>query len=149
MIRGKNVTIEDRGFFTSVKKIGGVSRQTITIGLSCGIDEETLGDLVAGSISVLDETGNAVRSFDGPFRVVSLQLTLSRESEAQDVSALAEEISTLSAALNTERSAKESAVAELEKLGEQFLSFKNTVAGKLAAAGMSLTGEEEAADGQE
>lgn len=149
MIRGKNVTVEDRGFFTSVKKIGGVSRQTITIGLPGGIDEETLGDLVAGPISVLDETGNAVRSFDGPFRVVSLQLTLSRESEAQDVSALKEEIASLSAALNTERSAKESAVAELEKLGEQFLSFKDAVAGKLAAAGMSLTGEEEAANGQE
>lgn len=149
MIRGKNVTVEDRGFFTSVKKIGGVSRQTITIGLPGGIDEETLGDLVAGPISVLDETGNAVRSFDGPFRVVSLQLTLARESEAQDVSVLAEEISNLSAALNTERSAKESAVAELAKLEEQFLSFKDTVAGKLAAAGMSLTGEEEAANGQE
>lgn len=149
MIRGKNVTVEDRGFFTSVKKIGGVPRQTITIGLPGGIDEETLGDLVAGPISVLDETGNAVRSFDGPFRVVSLQLTLARESEAQDVSVLAEEISNLSAALNTERSAKESAVAELAKLEEQFLSFKDTVAGKLAAAGMSLTGEEEAANGQE
>lgn len=149
MIRGKNVTVEDRGFFTSVKKIGGVPRQTITIGLPGGIDEETLGDLVAGPISVLDETGNAVRSFDGPFRVVSLQLTLARESEAQDVSVLAEEISNLGAALNTERSAKESAVAELAKLEEQFLSFKDTVAGKLAAAGMSLTGEEEAANGQE
>lgn len=149
MIQGKNVTIEDRGFFTSVKKVVGVPRQIITIGLPGGIDEETLGDLVAGPISVLDEKGNAVRSFEGPFRVVSLQLTLARESEAQDVSVLAEEISNLRAALNTERSAKESAVAELAKLGEQFLSFKDTVAGKLAAAGVFLTSEEEETNGQE
>lgn len=148
MIRGNNVTIEDRGFFSEVKKINGVSRQTITIGLPGSIDEEALEALATGPISVLDENGEAARSFEGPFQVLSLQLTLAREREMQDVAALSELAADLQAALNAERSAKENATAELGKLSEQFQAFREMVAGKLAAVGLSLASEEEAEDGQ-
>lgn len=120
MIKAGSSTIQDKGFTVAAQRVGGVSRQVISLELPGGIDEATLAALCAGPIEVQDEAGQTVQKHEGPFRLVSHGLKLTRASEAEDVAALTAQVEELEAALDLEKSAKQSAQDALASLKERF-----------------------------
>lgn len=127
MIRAGNYTIQDSGFATSMGQIAGQQRQTLVLELNGGIDSETLEALCAGPIEVLDEQGNVQQTHEGPFRVVTHSLKLTRTSHSADVSALTARVASLEAELSVTKSAKESAQAEFASLSVRFNELMATV----------------------
>jgi len=124
MIRAGNFTIEDRGFAVSTETVGGVPRQVIVGELPAGISDEAMAAFCAGPVEVLDGNGEVAQTHDGPFRVLSHSLKLTRTSTSDDVAVLTDRVETLEAELSQERSAKESALGELASLSTQFKTLQ-------------------------
>lgn len=135
MIKAGNYTIEDRGFAVSTEGIGGVSRQTLTLELPAGISDEALEAVCTGPIEVLDETGATVQTHDGPFRVLSHGLKLTRASAGSDVSVLSARVAALETALSEERSAKKNAQDALASLSERFQALQASLTPTIKAEG--------------
>lgn len=131
MIKAGDYTISDKGFTVTTETIGGVARQAIVAELPGGISDEVLAALCAGPVEVLDEGGNTLVSYTGPFRVVSHGLKLTRTSESDDVAALTAQVATLQAQLSHAQSEKKSAVEALASLNAELSSLKTTMASSL------------------
>ena len=128
MIRAGNYTISDNGFTVDTVNVGGNIRQALIVELPGGITNTALAAFCAGPIEVLDEEGNVLQTYTGPFNVLSHGLKFARASTDGDVAALTERVNDLEAELLTVKSAKESAVEELASLSQQLTAITSTMA---------------------
>lgn len=132
MIQAGKFTIEDNGFAVTMETIGGMSRQALVAELPGGISDAALSAFCTGPIAVLDQDGNVTQTHDGPFRIVSHSLKLTRSEAAEDVAALLARVSELEAALSHEQSEKNSALGELASLSQKLDALKVSVPGDSA-----------------
>lgn len=128
MIRAGNYTISDNGFTVDTVSVGGNVRQALVVELPGGITNTALAAFCEGPIEVLDEEGNVLQTYTGPFNVLSHGLKFTRASTDGDVAALTARVNDLEAELLTVKSAKESAVEELASLSQQLSEMKSTMA---------------------
>lgn len=127
MIKAGTYTINDRGFAVSMEALGGVSRQALTVELPAGISDEALEAICTGPIEVLNEAGETVQVHEGPFRVLSHGLKLTRANADSDVAALTARVSALETALTEAQSAKVSAQNALASLSERFKALQASI----------------------
>lgn len=145
MIKAGTHTINDRGFAVSMEALGGVSRQALTLELPAGISDEALEAICTGPIEVLNEAGETVQVHEGPFRVLSHGLKLTRASADSDVAALTARVSALETALTEAQSAKTSAQNALASLSERFKTLQASIITPTIKAGQeeAVTGDGE------
>lgn len=149
MIRAGNFTIDDRGFAVSTEGIGGVSRQTLSLELAAGISDEALEAVCAGPIEVLDSEGNVAQTHEGPFRVLSHGMKLTRTSATHDVSVLSARVAELETALSKEQSTRKSAQEALASLSERFKTLQESIAASIKTGSAEKdTGAAETGDGE-
>lgn len=140
MLRAGNYTIDDQGFASALERLGGTSREVLVMELGGGIPDEALEAICSGPIEVLDESGDVVRTYTGPFRVASHSVRLVRESAESDVAALTARVASLEAELSEARNAKDSALESLASLNTRFEALKESVAVTPGDLGGKLTG---------
>jgi hypothetical protein len=134
MIRAGNYTISDNGFTVDTVNVGGNVRQALVVELPGGITNTALTAFCEGPIEVLDEEGNVLQTYTGPFNILSHGLKFTRASTDGDVAALTARVNDLEAELLTVKSAKESAVEELASLSQQLSAMKSTMAAEDASS---------------
>lgn len=127
MIKAGNKEINDSGFAVVTETVGGVARQALVLELSGGIDEATLVALCTGPVQVVDAEGNVIQTHNGPFRVATHGLKLVRTNASGDVAALTARVGELEAELETQVSAKESALTQLASVTAQLATLQSTI----------------------
>ena len=127
MIKAGNKEINDSGFAVVTETVGGVARQALVLELSSGIDEATLAALCTGPVQVVDAEGNVIQTHNGPFRVATHGLKLVRTNASGDVAALTALVGELEAELETQVSAKESALTQLASVTAQLNTLQSTI----------------------
>ncbi|NCB63302.1 MAG: hypothetical protein EOM52_06765 [Clostridia bacterium] len=128
MLKAGTKTFEDNGFTIERRGVGFNTRQALVIELPAGITQTQIEAFCAGPIEVLDDGGNTVATYTGPFVAAGHTLTLMRESAEADVSALTARITALEAELAETRATSESAVNELANAREALSALKLSVA---------------------
>ena len=128
MIKAGTKTIEDNGFTIERRGVGGEIRQALVIELPAGITQTQIEAFCDGPIEVLDDEGNTVATYTGPFVAAGHTLTLMRENAEADVSALTARITSLEAELAEVNATHASSVTELASAKEELSTLKLTVA---------------------
>ena len=127
MIQAGTKVITDSGFAVVTETVGGVARQALVLELPAGISAEEIAALCAGPVQVVDADGNVIQTHNGPFRVATHGLKLVRTNASGDVAALTALVGELEAELETQVSAKESALTQLASVTAQLATLQSTI----------------------